>query len=1204
MMKHSTFLILLMAFTRLTAQTSITDQILVREVIDNETINITGDSELHITGNSNVLNNSTINLNSDGAWLYFDNIQASQISNYFSQVKINGQNATKNTNFRVSMYRLGSVIIPHGSDFEPLEVFDGVNFTGNSRKMATYTFYRGEATSDDVNITQPIVMLEGFDNLITSFKLKKGYMATFAQASDGSGYSKVYVADREDIEIPSLVEGLKGKVSFVRVLPWKYPSKKGYTNLSGANLLDATWFYNWGPNPVGDDDVEGVAMKWGSGNAGVTFSNQKNISHLLGVNEPSHEEQSNLTVEQVLKLWPSLQKSGQRIGSPGIADNGKPWLWEFMREADKLNLRIDYVAVHWYQGGRTARQMYNWLKEVHDRTGRPVWITEWNNGANWTNEGDPTFQEQAVDVRNFIAMMDTTSWIERYAIYNWVEQVRAVLLKSQSGKEDSLTLAGEEYKKKNSPLAYNPDKDYHMKYLGLIKPYLLEGEQDNDEVHLRWHENVSDEKGIIVQRSLNNEKFVTIATLEGEEITEFSDTTKLEAGAYRYRLSYFDDTDSSDFSDEYFVQVKLPNVINVSLQKSVNVDTQNGSSVGGLAVDGNISGNSSRWVTTNTAYPHYIEIDLKDTFDISFVSFYTGFDGYNRPLTDFQFLGWNNLLSKWDTIFLEEDNAQPVFHEGFEPYRTNKVKLNITGGEDNFVRLYELEVFGSYTDGRVTKNVVLNKPVKVSSTHSSGNWPGSLAIDGNTESTNDNRWVSQAGFPQWIEVDLQGDHLYELLQMKLYIGTFGKDGDPIKDFNLQAWNGYQWISNVTRITGNNDEIIQRAFNSVPTNKLRLYIESGADLVRLHEMEVYGFETDIPNTGNKPFAVNDQYTGHYNQIISAKVLSNDKGLIDSPFRITILQQPQNGQISINTSTNIITYRPDSLFIGRDVIKYSISDKDGDQSEAMATFDIDKPNYQPQAVDDNYEMSQGSELSLDILSNDSQLFDTPIAITLESQPNTGTVNITNDQKIKYSADPTYAGYDTLVYKIMDSDGDQAQARVIIFLDAIPTLASDSYQTTSGDSLLLDILKNDSNIGNTPISLNVLSKPNNGTILIASDSVIQYKSNEGFSGKDSIQYLVIDFDGDSAYAWVEIEVEPEMISSLVKTSKKSDILIFPNPNTGFFKIKGLDDETFIEIFDLFGKKRHSSFSSGIMNVNKLPTGVYYIIISNEIVTSFVKL
>lgn len=66
--------------------------------------------------------------------------------------------------------------------------------------------------------------------------LKKGYMATFTDNDDGTGPSKNYIASESDLIVNKLPNYLQNKISFLRVVPWNWVTKKGRvsTNLDGA----------------------------------------------------------------------------------------------------------------------------------------------------------------------------------------------------------------------------------------------------------------------------------------------------------------------------------------------------------------------------------------------------------------------------------------------------------------------------------------------------------------------------------------------------------------------------------------------------------------------------------------------------------------------------------------------------------------------------------------------------------------------------------------------------------------------------------------------------------------------------------------------------------------------------------------------------------------------------------------------------------
>jgi hypothetical protein len=412
------------------------------------TVYMTGVSELHVTNSTTPISGCVINLNSPDSFFVLDNIKPSAVntSAYLSQIRVSGAAAVLNTNIRIVEYAAGSVVIPQPSTFQPLQVFTEQNFEGNSAYLNQYTAYNASSLGT-----------MGMANDISSFILKRGYTATFAQNQNGTGYSKNYVAQDCDLEIGILPTKLDNKINFVRVFPWRWVSKKGIGGNIGSNL-NIKWWYNWNIDQNSTLDKEYVPIRqqrWWPDLAGQNWKT-RGASHLLGYNEPDSTSQANIAVGDAIWSWPDLLATGLRVGSPATTDGGRSgWLYPFMDAANAADLRVDFVAVHYYwcydpaNPAGAASQMYNYLKAVHDYTGRPIWVTEWNNGANWTNCGDPTYAQQAAAIGAMIDMLDSTSWVERYAIYNWVEDCRRV-----EWDDGWPTDAGFVYRDQVSPIGY------------------------------------------------------------------------------------------------------------------------------------------------------------------------------------------------------------------------------------------------------------------------------------------------------------------------------------------------------------------------------------------------------------------------------------------------------------------------------------------------------------------------------------------------------------------------------------------------------------------------------------------------------------------------------------------------------------------------------------------------------------------------------
>ena len=388
--------------------------------LTNTTVTMTGHCELRLTAASNPMPGCVIHLNSPDAWLLLPNIRPSAAASLLGLIRVNGAGAVSGGNIRVDEFAMGSVLVPHGPAFRPLRVFSERNFLGSSAaNFALYTYYTNAG-------------LGAFDRAIRSFKLKRGYMATFAQRDDGGGASEVFVAQDGDLEVGVLATNLDRSVRFVRVLPWRWTSKKGWAG-GVQPLVRPHWNYDWDNVATSTVDAEYVPMRHNANwNAYANINNKQRSAHALGFNEPDQANQADMSVASAVAQWPNLVRSGLRVGAPAVSDSGisgqgLSWLYAFMDEIDALGYRVDFVPVHFYKCDWSASAYYNWLLGIYQTTGRPLWVTEFNNGANWCAGTPPTLAQNATRITEFLEMLEGAPFVERYAIYNWVGAERAMV---------------------------------------------------------------------------------------------------------------------------------------------------------------------------------------------------------------------------------------------------------------------------------------------------------------------------------------------------------------------------------------------------------------------------------------------------------------------------------------------------------------------------------------------------------------------------------------------------------------------------------------------------------------------------------------------------------------------------------------------------------------------------------------------------------
>jgi Glycosyl hydrolase catalytic core len=210
-------------------------------------------------------------------------------------------------------------------------------------------------------------------------------------------------------------------------------SRKGVsaTDVGGASqaLTDvgASWYYDWSPSTGGiakPAGAEFVPMIWGAGSVDPTdlATAQQQGTELLSFNEPDLAGQANMSVEQALDLWPQLEATGMRLGAPAVAfggDTAGGWLDQFMSGAASRGYRVDFIPLHWYGGdfgSGAADELRGYLQAVYDRYHKPIWLTEYAlTDFSGSTPRYPTAQQQVDFVNSSTAMLDSLSFVERYA---------------------------------------------------------------------------------------------------------------------------------------------------------------------------------------------------------------------------------------------------------------------------------------------------------------------------------------------------------------------------------------------------------------------------------------------------------------------------------------------------------------------------------------------------------------------------------------------------------------------------------------------------------------------------------------------------------------------------------------------------------------------------------------------------------------------
>ena len=501
--------------------------------------------------------------NTEHAVVIFQHIRPSKSLKYLGFVKINGENAVNGENCQVKMYASGSIIMPYGKDFKPLTVYSEPQFGGES-----VNDFGLENSNGYMNTLSD----EKLNNRIRSFKLKRGYMVTFANGLQGRGYSRCFIADTEDLEVPELPDVMDQHISSYRIFKWYDAEKKGLANDTGTEstqALNVSWCYSFGPGEDKGMDCECVPHKiqinW-PGNCGtISYS-----PHLKTNNEPGNQaDHGTEDLDDVLATWEDLMATGKRLCSPSSHDGSLNWLRSFMDSIDARGWRCDILDMHCYwPEWNLNTQLQGW----YDTYKRPIWVSEFVWGASWNNNGIfgiATTEDQRNDFysyqeQNYNTMSQVlTNWnnypyVERYAYWNSEANCSKVYLNGELSK------LGEFYATMESGIGYNKAYEF-VPRVAYKNPESLTVEYDEAtrQATLSWKcSNGELTDSTFVEVSFNEGTWTRVQKYESSERTAYTFTytfpENYDRGTYAFRIRNYDMDGSRRTSNSAYLSMYTP----------------------------------------------------------------------------------------------------------------------------------------------------------------------------------------------------------------------------------------------------------------------------------------------------------------------------------------------------------------------------------------------------------------------------------------------------------------------------------------------------------------------------------------------------------------------------------------------------------------------------------------------------------------------
>ena len=295
----------------------------------------------------------------------------------------------------------------------------------------------------------------------------------------------------------------------------------------------------------------------------------------------------------------------------------------------------------------------------------------------------------------------------------------------------------------------------------------------------------------------------------------------------------------------------------------------------------------------------------------------------------------------------------------------------------------------------------------------------------------------------------------------------------------------------------------------------------------------GFDTatvtvTVTPVNDPPVAFDDTASTDEDVAVTIPVLNNDSEVDGDALVVSSVTQPGSGTVAINPD-GTVTYTPEPDFNsedspdGTDSFSYSVSDGHGGSATATVVVVVNPINDAPDAVDDTASAQEDSVIVIAVLANDSDVDDDMLTIESLTQPTNGLAMLNPDETVTYTPNANFNGSDSFTYTVSDGNGGTSTAMVVVPVNPVndaPVAIEDSGTTNEDVAIMLDILFNDSDMDGDSLTVESVTQPNNGTVVINTDNTVTYTPDANMHGLDSFIYTVADGHGGFDTAVVTIQ------------------------------------------------------------------------------------
>lgn len=353
---------------------------------------------------------------------------------------------------------------------------------------------------------------------------------------------------------------------------------------------------------------------------------------------------------------------------------------------------------------------------------------------------------------------------------------------------------------------------------------------------------------------------------------------------------------------------------------------------------------------------------------------------------------------------------------------------------------------------------------------------------------------------------------------------------------------------------------------------------------------------INPVNDAPIAVQDETSTNEEVAVTINVVVNDTDIdgtvnassVDLDVALAGIQTTKTiAAGSYAVAAGIVTFTPGTNFTGVATLPYTVNDNNGATSnQANIVITVNAVNDLPVAVNDAATTAEGSSVTLNVVSNDTDVDGTINAATVDLDPSIvgiqnsktvsdGTFTVNGSGVVTFTPQPEFNGIVSILYTVNDNTGATSnQATIVITVTPVndaPVATNDAASTTEETLVTINVIANDSDIDGTidvaTVDLNTSTSgiqttntTSAGTFSVNSSGVVSYTPAVNFVGTATLNYTVRDNQGlTSNVAIITVMVSnvndpPVAVNDVVTTNE--DVSVTKNIVSNDTDVDGIVD------------------------------------------------